>query len=139
LRDNLLTATGATGANELLHLFYTDAYSRDRVAAMADLVGEAARGGDGVALEILHQTGQELAEFAGAVRRQIFGNDERPPAAGVGGVFKDGYVRERFRSLVETAHGLRFTSPRYSPAGGALLEAYRLAGHPVEALLIETK
>lgn len=139
LRDNLLAATGAAGANELLHRFYTDAYSRDRVAAMAGLVGEAAKRGDGVALEILHQAGQHLAEFAGAVRQQLFGDGERPPASGVGGVFEDGYVRERFRSLVETAHGLSFTSPRYSPAGGALLEAYRLAGHPVDALLIETE
>jgi len=35
---------------------------------------------------------------------------------------------ERFRQLVELEEGSRAAPPRYEPAAGALLEAYRAAG-----------
>jgi hypothetical protein len=38
---------------------------------------------------------------------------------------------ERFRQLVELAEGTYLRPPRYGPAAGALLEAYRAVGiHP---------
>jgi len=50
----------------------------------------------------------------------------------IGGVFHSRMVTERFRQLVELAEGTCLRPPRYGPAAGALLEAYRAAGmHPV--------
>ncbi len=128
LRTVLLAATGAADAHELMHRFYTDSYPRDRIATFAGLVGDVARYGDAVALELLHTAGTQLAALAGAVRRQLFADDEAAVVAGVGGVFEDAYVRERFRALVERNASNRCVDPLYPPAGGALLEAYRLAG-----------
>ncbi len=131
LRDLLLEAAcssgGAADANSLLHLFYTDEYPRQRVASFAPLVDQAAGLGDPVAQDILKHAAQSLATFVAAVRGQLFGR-EAVAVSYTGGVFKSRVLLERFRMLVELEDGNRLTPPRYGPAEGALLEAYRAAG-----------
>jgi N-acetylglucosamine kinase-like BadF-type ATPase len=128
LREALVSSAGATGANDLLHRFYTDEYPRERVAAFAKLVDRIARDGDAVAREILLAGAQHLATLAGAVRQQIF--DERA-ACGIhyiGGVFRSEILLARYRMLMELEEGNRVAGPVYGPAAGALIEAYRTAG-----------
>ena len=67
LHELLLTACAATTANELMHRFYTDEYSRDQIAALAPLVGKAALEGDEPARQILAKAAQQLARLASAV------------------------------------------------------------------------
>jgi N-acetylglucosamine kinase-like BadF-type ATPase len=122
LRDALLADTGAADANDLLHRFYTSDYPRPRIASYARLVGEVALAGDSVAREILEDAAARLAGFAGAVRSTL-ALDAACPVAHIGGVFRSDIVRERFSSLVGGSH-----APRFAPAAGALLEAYRAAG-----------
>ncbi len=128
LRAALLANTGAASANELLHQFYGDDYPRERIAALAPVVGECAANGDAVALELLHQAGQQLATLAGAVRRQLFAPGQETTVSFAGGVFENPYTRERFRTLVELEEANRVAPPRFPPAGGALIQAWRLAG-----------
>jgi N-acetylglucosamine kinase-like BadF-type ATPase len=129
LRAALLEATGASDGHELMHLLYTDDYPRDRVAAWARLVDQAARAGDAVAGDILGSAAQALATLTAAVRRQIFGSGENVDVRYSGGVFASDPLLERFRMLVELEDGNRLSAPRYSAAEGALLEAYRITGH----------
>lgn len=128
LRDALLHATGAHDANDLLHRFYTDEFPRARIAAFATLVDSVALAGDNVAIDILRSAAQVLAVLAGAVRTQIFTPGELIAVSYIGGVFKSGIVRERFRLLVELENANRVAAPVFGPATGALIEAYRLAG-----------
>jgi N-acetylglucosamine kinase-like BadF-type ATPase len=128
LRDALLEATGARDANELLHRFYTDEYPRDRVAAFASLIDDAAAKGDPVAGDILKSAAQSLASLAAAVRDQLFTPGEIVTVAHVGGVFQSAMLLGRFRMLVELNDDTRAAVPRFGPAAGALIEAYRLAG-----------
>lgn len=123
LHERLLTATGAENANDLLHRFYTVDWPRPQIAALSRIVDEAAVEGDGVAAAILNRAAQELATIAAAVRGQLFEPRETPRTAFVGGVFRSGFVRERFQLLV----GERCGPPDLNPAAGALLEAYRIA------------
>jgi N-acetylglucosamine kinase-like BadF-type ATPase len=127
LRDALLAPTGVADANTLLHLFYTDEYSRARIAGMANLIDESACAGDRVAHDILNSAAQSLATFAAAVRAQLFQKDEPVLIAHVGGVFKSEPIRERFRMLVELEAGNQVIAPKHGPAAGALIEAYRAA------------
>lgn len=128
LRDMLLESTAAADANDLLHLFYTDEYPRQRVASFAPLVDQAAGLGDPVAQDILKHAAQSLATFVATVRSQLFGPPETVAVSYTGGVFGSRVLLERFRILVELDDGNRLTPPRYGPAAGALLEAYRAAG-----------
>jgi N-acetylglucosamine kinase-like BadF-type ATPase len=91
-------------------------------------VDAAAQAGDGVALHILHQSAQELALLAGAVRGQLWEPADRVEVAYVGGAFRSSLLLERFRLLVEREDGDRCRAPRRKPAEGALIEAYRAAG-----------
>jgi N-acetylglucosamine kinase-like BadF-type ATPase len=135
LRDSLLTETGAANAaadaaadvNALLHRWYQAASSRDQVAALAPLVDQAAGAGDRVANDILKNAAQQLAALAASVRGQLFPG-EPALVSYWGGVFRSLAIRERFQMLVELDPLNQFTHPRYSPALGALLEAYALAG-----------
>jgi N-acetylglucosamine kinase-like BadF-type ATPase len=128
LREAMLTATEATDSNDLLHRFYTDEYPRARAASLAKLVDETARAGDATAGDILRASAQTLATLAGAVRRQLFAPGELLAVSYIGGVFRSGIVRERFRLLIEMEDGNRVAAPIYGPAAGALIEAYRIAG-----------
>jgi N-acetylglucosamine kinase-like BadF-type ATPase len=128
LRELLLESTGAGDANSLMHLFYTNEYPRQRVAALAPLLDRAAGLRDAVAQDILKHAAQSLATFAAAVRRQLFDPAETVTVSYTGGVFGCQVLLERFRILVELDEGNRVARPRYGPAAGALLEAYRAAG-----------
>jgi N-acetylglucosamine kinase-like BadF-type ATPase len=128
LRETLIEAGGARDANDLLHRFYTDEYPRDHVATFAKLVDDAARGGDKVASDILGSAAQALATIAAAVRRQLFDAGSAVDVRYSGGVFASEPLLARFRMLVELEDGNRVAAPRYGPAEGALLEAYRIGG-----------
>lgn len=128
LRDLLLSASGASDANDLLHRFYTDEFPRTRVAAFAPLVDQAAASGDPIAQDILRTAAQAITTFVTAVRGQLFLPAETVRVSYAGGVFRSVVLKERFRMLVELHDSSRFVEPWYSPAAGALLEAYRIAG-----------
>jgi N-acetylglucosamine kinase-like BadF-type ATPase len=132
LREALISASGATSVNDLLHRFYTDEYPRERVAAFAKLVDRMARDGDAVAREILMTAAQHLATLAGAVRGQIFDGIAPCRVSYLGGAFRSEILLGRYRMLIELEEGNQVAAPVYGPAAGALIEAYRAAGVAVE-------
>ncbi|MBI4906460.1 MAG: ATPase [Acidobacteria bacterium] len=127
LRQLFLEATGQPDANHLLHAFYTIDFPRPRIASFSKLVDQAAIDGDPVALEILGNAAHQLASYTCAVRGQLFQPAEPVRVAYIGGVWKSNWLRERFTTLVELTDGNAAGPPTYSPATGALLEAYRAA------------
>ncbi|MBI4890058.1 MAG: ATPase [Acidobacteria bacterium] len=128
LRAALLEATGAAGANDLLHKFYTPDFPRPRIAALSRLVEQAAEQGDEVAADILNESAQQLAGIALAARMQVFTPQDHTPVAYIGGVFKCQRLLDEFRRRLERGGNTTVQAPIYGPAAGALLEAYRL-GH----------
>lgn len=127
----LLKTSGPHDANELLHSFYTPEWPRPRVAALAKLVDSVALEGDPVARDILASAAQQLATLATSVRCRLFAAGEPVLVCYIGGVFRSRLLLERYRQLVELEEGVRCQPPRYPPAIGALLEAYRASGiHP---------
>ncbi|MBI3693477.1 MAG: ATPase [Acidobacteria bacterium] len=132
LRPALLQATGASTMNELLHLFYTRDFPRDRVAGWAPLVDAAALEGDEVARTLLRQAAQQLATLAGSVRSQLFAPGEVVLVSPIGGVFHSRMLAEWFRILVELEPGATVAPPKHDPAIGALLGAYAAAGRAIQ-------
>jgi len=131
LHGVLLAATGAPDANQAMHRLYTNEWPRSRVASLSKLVEAEAVEGDTVARDILANAAQQLAMLAITVRQQLFRSGEVVTICHIGGVFHSRFLLARFRQLVELADGCRPEPPRYGPAAGALLEAYRAAGmHP---------
>ncbi len=128
LRARLIEATGAPDANDVMHRFYTNDYPRPLIASYSKLVDEAAREGDAVAIEILNRAAQQLASFAMCVRRAIFQPGEAATVCPVGNVYNSVILRTRFEMLIGLEDTNSFVEPLYSPASGALLEAWRIAG-----------
>jgi N-acetylglucosamine kinase-like BadF-type ATPase len=131
LHTNLLAATGEKSANELLHRFY--ATPRSEVARYAPLVTQAADADDSVALTIIDESAAGLAWYAEGVRRQLFEPVEQPPVTYVGGVFESAALLSAFSRHVGE-FGCEINAPRFGPAAGALLEAFRLAGRTMPVM-----
>lgn len=128
LTPALMEATGTSTANEALHLFYTEAWPRSRVAALAPLVDAAAEAADPTAREILTSAAQHLAMLIASVRRQLWKDDEPCRVSWIGGVLQSGIVLERLRMILAIDGGLTAAAPEHSPAVGALLLAWRARG-----------
>lgn len=129
LHDRMLAATGFADANTMMHAFYTADWPRPRVAALSRLVDEAAAEGDAEATAILTEGARQLLAISTAVRRTAFGKNAPADLAPIGSVWQSQILRERFVALwLADQAGNRFTPPRYGPAAGALLEAFREAG-----------
>jgi N-acetylglucosamine kinase-like BadF-type ATPase len=114
--------------NDLLHRCYTVDLTRPRIASLSVLVNHAAESGDPTALEILEAAAGELALLAIAVLGQLFAAQEPAIVTYSGSVFHSRILLARFRDRLASQAGVRLTPPvfpRYGPAVGALLEAYR--------------
>ena len=131
LHSALLGASGARDANHMLHLLYTSAWPRARVAALAKLVDDISREGDAIAHAILEQAGQSLASLAGSILGQLFEETHSVRIAPVGGVFRSQTVHGRFKMLIELRDGSSCVAADLEPSAGALLYAYRSAGRKV--------
>ena len=128
LRRVLREAAGAPDAEAAMHRLYTAEWTRPRVASLAKLVDAAAGEGDPVAQQILANAAQQLATLAVTVRERLFRSGETAVICPIGGVFRSRILMERFRQLVELGERSRVLQPKYGPAAGALIEAYRATG-----------
>lgn len=127
LREMLLQETGAADINDLLHRFYTVDWPRPKIAGLSKLVDRAAREGDRVAQDLLHASAQQLAGYTTAVRGMLFKSGEPARVCWIGGVFKSELLLTRFCMIVDLEDGNLSGPPKYGPAAGALIEAYRNA------------
>jgi N-acetylglucosamine kinase-like BadF-type ATPase len=128
LTPALIEAGSVSDANELLHIFYTADWPRQRIAGLAEIVNRIAEDGDPIAAGVLQEAARELALLVGSVRRQLWADGESARVAWVGGVFRSEILLERFRTLVSLEDKTICEPPRHGPAVGALLLAYRAAG-----------
>ena len=129
LHPKLLALTAAASANDILHLFYTPAFPRARVAALATLVDDSAQSGDRVARAILEAAAAHLAHYIEGVYFNLFSPDTRILVSFIGGVFHSLLLRNDLDRIVQEQLHCPLIAPLYSPAGGALIEAFRLGNN----------
>ena len=129
LYARLLEQTGAATANDLLHRFYTAEFSRPAVAALSQLVAQAAEERDPVACTIVTGAASDLSDYAASIYRHLFQPGEHAPVARVGGAFQSCLLSDEFTRIVRQTIACDVVRPRYNPAAGALIEALRLDGN----------
>jgi N-acetylglucosamine kinase-like BadF-type ATPase len=129
LRDRIVTFSESADVNGALHKWYTEAYPRSRAATFARVVDECALAGDRVSREILRHAAGSLAHLVAQVRGRLFRSRDEVLVSYIGGAFRSRILLDRFRKLVRTSGQNRVLPPALGPAAGALLAAYRAAGH----------
>lgn len=130
LERRLLSHLGLSGASALVTRVYADDFGVPRLAGLAPLVSQAAREGDAVARNILHEAGRRLGETVCAVVRGLDMTDEAFEAVLLGGVLRArGMVwKAVVGTLGETAPRGQVIEPRHDAAVGAALLAQQAGG-----------
>jgi Predicted N-acetylglucosamine kinase len=112
--------------SELVRTIYGSESPRSLIAALSDLVEQAARQGDSVAIAILEESSRELARAIAAVYPKL-GAPTVPLIVTGGTILQGRYLRGAFDRACQTQRVI-FTSVRYvmEPAEAALQLAWRL-------------
>ncbi len=121
---------------EITDDFYNGKISRDEIASLAKRAHEAAaKGNQTIRREILRGV-EVLTESVSRVAEKLDFR-ENFPVAGVGGMFRAQLTNEYFvNSLAEKTPFAEFVKPRFGPAIGALLLAYKAAKIEISANLL---
>jgi glucosamine kinase len=101
LRETLLTVTGASSANDLLHRWYAGDFSRDQTAAWSQLVEKVANSGDPLARSILTEAGKALAELGVAALAMASIATAGALICPIGGVFRSHQAYESFAATLD--------------------------------------
>lgn len=127
LGERALCHFGVKDFRELTMAIYAGRIDRDRLASFAVEVESAARQGDATARRIMSEAVSWLVRLAVAASRRL--QCEACKVAYVGGVFRSDLVRDLFaRELMAHLPAAQVIAPRFDPATGAVLLAYRAAG-----------
>jgi N-acetylglucosamine kinase-like BadF-type ATPase len=115
---------------DLMHHICVIGMSRSEVAALAPLVIMAARQGDKIALDLLHQGASDLAEMVGAVANKLGFAGQNSELALVGGLFNAGdvIVAPLYTAIQNRLPDCRIIFAELPPASGAALLALKQLG-----------
>ncbi|HEX8288920.1 MAG TPA: BadF/BadG/BcrA/BcrD ATPase family protein [Pyrinomonadaceae bacterium] len=122
---------------ELTNDYYNAKMTRDDLASFAKRAHEAALAGNIVIQEQIKFGANILAKSVVSAAHRLSFEGEFP-VAGVGGMFRAALLKKYFsESLREELSEAVFTEPRFNPAIGALLLAFRQAGIEINEDLLK--
>jgi glucosamine kinase len=132
LTELLLSEYGCRDLVELRRLIYSSELGRDRLAAAARLVGQAAAAGDDAASRILHRAAGDLGQLVTTILAALDFRDQPVPVSPVGGLFGGGepILTPLLEQIREKGASVYLNEPRFSPAKGALVLALEKLGRP---------
>lgn len=115
---------------ELPSIIYNPFFSRDRIAELAPIVFEQARGGDIVARSIIEQGMDELALMVKTVAESAEIDLSRVPVSVTGGVCKAGdlFWNALQSALSSVSSEIVINPPKFHPIIGAVILAMRKVG-----------
>ena len=136
LEQLVLDFFGRNKIREVTNDFYFEKMSRDDLASLAKIAHAAAVAGNVVLQDQIRFGADVLAESVGsAAKRLKFAGGFS--VAGVGGMFRATLMKKCFAESLQNKYpGAIFTEPRFNPAIGALLLAYRRAGIEINEKLL---
>lgn len=136
LEDLVLSHFNVRKIRNLTTAVYNEKVSRDRVAALAKASAEAAESGNQTLRAQIFYGAGVLAESVRAAQNRL-NFTENFPVAGIGGMFRGALMKEFFAAILrEKCPKAKFIEPRFGPAIGALLLAFRQAGIEITPQLL---
>lgn len=122
---------GVTEIRQLTTAFYNGSIDRKKVASLAAAVTVAAENGNKILRDEIETGARSLAKSV-KVAAERLGYGDSFQVAGVGGMLRGRLMRKCFEStLRSTVSRASIVVPRFGPAIGALMLAYRDAGIPI--------
>ncbi|MCA1624241.1 MAG: ATPase [Acidobacteria bacterium] len=136
LEKLVLDFFGREKIRQLTNDFYNAKMTRDDLASFAKTAHEAAAAGNVVIQEQIKFGANVLVESVRSARRRLH-FESNFPVAGVGGMFRGQLMRKYFQEILENKlPNAVFIEPRFNPAIGALLLAYKQAKIEINKILL---
>lgn len=136
LEQLVLNFFGRGKIRELTNDFYHAKITRDDLASFAKAAHEAAVAGNAVIRDQIKFGANVLVEGVGSAARRL-GFDGEFPVAGVGGMFRASLLKKHFaESLQKEIPAAVFVEPRFNPAIGAVLLAFKQAKIEINETLL---
>jgi N-acetylglucosamine kinase-like BadF-type ATPase len=125
---------------QIPRVVYEAGFSRERISLLSPKVVDAARIGDISALKILNVAGEELAQTALGVIRQLFELGSAVDVFLTGGVFAAGEaLLDSFQAALRRGWPTATPrEPRFPPVVGGLILAARSLGQPTNGTWLKT-
>lgn len=136
LEKLVLDFFGRKKIREVTNDFYFAKISRDDLARFARAAADAAAAGNITIQNQIESGARVLVESVGSAARRLNFAGYFPVAA-VGGMFRGALLKKHFTEILKRKiSGAVFTEPRFNPAIGALLVAYRQANVKIDHALL---
>lgn len=135
LQQLVLDFFGRQKIREVTNDFYFGKMSRYDLASFAKRAHEAAEAGNVVIQDQIKFGARVLVESVRSAAGRL-GFRDNFPVAGVGGMFRARLMRKYFSEILRDVPGAVFTEPRFNPAIGALLLAYKQAKIEIDEALL---
>jgi N-acetylglucosamine kinase-like BadF-type ATPase len=137
LKETLLLHFKRDSLRDIAQSCYAEEISRDQLASFAARLDRLAQRDDVAAVALLNAAADELAELAEAVVVKLGVTRRQLKVSHGGGVFKSRLLLRRFAASVKARlPKAEVVAPRFGPDVGALLLAYRDAGHKITERLL---
>jgi N-acetylglucosamine kinase-like BadF-type ATPase len=137
LEELVLKFFGRGKIRELTNDFYNGKMTRDDLASFARAAAEAAAAGNVVVQDQIKLGAKVLVESVRSAARGLLFEDKFPVAA-VGGMFRGRLMKKYFAEILQKEiPEAVFTEPRFNPAIGALLVAFRWSGIETNEVLLK--
>jgi glucosamine kinase len=138
LREMVFDVLKLTEPRQLIDRVHNHNLQRAEIGTLAPRVIDACRAGDAAAFEILDAAAAELSRMVASTARAIFGAGPCEMIL-VGGVALSGppFQNLLIKRIVREVPNVVVRDPEMSPAQGAILEAFRVAGIALSPELLQ--
>jgi len=139
LRSALEQHFNLTSIELIIPQIYQNKIDRIAIAQLAPIVFEYANNGDGVAEEIIRQTGRELGKLAKAVAEKLNFSNEEIRVALIGSIFKqkEMLINDISKELYEISWNIEISDSLFEPQFGAALMAMQKCKIEINEALLE--
>ena len=131
LKHEVETALHLSSIDQIVRKMYIEnKVQKEDIAGLAPLVFRCAKDGDTAAKKIVAKTAEEIAKMIAAVGKKMGREGNRLDVAHIGSVFKqkDVLLPQIIDHLTQKFSGITIDEPRFEPAIGAVIWAFRQNG-----------
>ncbi|MCT1902399.1 N-acetylglucosamine kinase [Oceanobacillus sojae] len=134
LTNHILEGEAINRIEELVPVIYQD-FEKQRIAAFASYVFQAAAQNDEVALNIIRETARQIAERGGILFQKLFQTDVKDiPFVLAGGIFQNDFIAKEVTAELAAISSVKVIKAQRHPVVGSIVLVLKQQGYSAEQI-----